>query len=144
MDNNYNGNQQNNGQQQNGYQYSNGGQQQNGYQYQAGNQQQGGYQQPMGGSQKTPGNGPAIASMVCGICSIVFCWCYGVVGLVLGIVALAMWNKSKLMNGGNVLPMAKAGMICGIVGSVLSALYLVYFIIVCATAASYSSWMWYL
>lgn len=130
MDNNYNGNQQ-----------------QGNYQSQGGYQQpQGGYQQPQGGgAQKTPGNGAAIASMVCGICSIVFCWCYGVVGLVLGIVALAMWNKSKIMNGGNVLPMAKAGMICGIVGSVLSAVYVVYFIIVCAVWGSVgSSALWYL
>lgn len=86
------------------------------------------------------GQGASIASMVCGILSIVFCWCYGVVGLVLGIVALAMYNVSKNQSGGAVNGMAKAGLACGIIGSVLSAIYLVYFIIVCAMGNSLS---WY-
>lgn len=85
------------------------------------------YQQPQ---QPTQGNGGAIASMVCGILSIVFCWCYGVVGLVLGIVALVLYNKFKNMNGGVVNGFAKTGFICGIIGSILSALMLVYVIVV--------------
>ena len=73
--------------------------------------------------------GYSIASMVCGICSIVFCWCYGIPGLVLGIVALALAVKVKNDNGGVMDGMAKAGLVCGVIGAVLSALCLVYMIL---------------
>jgi len=71
------------------------------------------------------GKGFSIASMVCGICSIVLCWCYGIPGLVLGIVAVALAIKSKSMNNDVLSGMAKAGLVCGVIGAVLSALYIV-------------------
>ena len=115
--------------------------------YNQNNQQQVNYQPPVQqqpvyqqAPQQTPGNGAGIASMVCGILSIAFCWCYGIVGLILGIVALAMYSKSKRMNGGFVIGMARAGMVCGIIGSILSALMLIYFIfVICVAGLSASS-----
>ena len=109
--------------------------------YNQNNQQQVNYQPPVQqqpvyqqAPQQTPGNGAGIASMVCGILSIAFCWCYGIVGLIFGIVALAMYSKCKRMNGGFVIGMARAGMVCGIIGSILSALMLIYFIFVICVA----------
>ena len=79
---------------------------------------------------KVPGTGASIASMVCGILSIVFCWCYGIVSLILGIIAIVLSSKAKKDAGGYHNGMAKAGFICGIVGTILGALFLIY-IIVC-------------
>ena len=122
--------------------------------YNQNNQQQNNYQQPaqppvyqqtvyQQAPQQTPGNGAGIASMVCGILSIAFCWCYGIVGLILGIIAIAMYSKSKRMNGGLVIGMARAGMICGIIGSILSALMLIYFIfVICVAGVTTSSIYW--
>ena len=128
--NNYNPNNQEN--------YHEPGQQQQNYQQQFYQQQA--YQQM---PQYTPGHGAGIASMICGILSIVFCWCYGIVGLVLGIVALAMYSKSKRMNNGFITGMAKAGMVCGIIGSILSGLMLVYFIIAIAAGVLSTSLYFY-
>lgn len=67
--------------------------------------------------------------LVFGILSIVTCCCYGVLGLIFGIVALVMAKKAKeiyfaepeLYDGyGNV----KTGRILAIIGIVLSAIYL--------------------
>lgn len=118
--------------------------------YNQNNQQQVNYQPPVQqqpvyqqAPQQTPGNGAGIASMVCGILSIAFCWCYGIVGLILGIVALAMYSKSKRMNGGFVIGMARAGMVCGIIGSILSALMLIYFIfVICVAGIAGTSVYW--
>lgn len=91
------------------------------------------YQQP----QQTPGNGAGIASMVCGILSIVFCWCYGVIGLILGIIALVMYGKCKEANNGVPTGMAKAGLACGVVGVICSALMIIYFIFVIVVAGEF-------
>ena len=133
--NNYNPNNQEN--------YREQGQQQTNYQQT--NYQQQFYQQPVYQQmpQHTPGHGAGIASMICGILSIVFCWCYGIVGLVLGIVAIAMYSKSKRMNNGFITGMAKAGMVCGIIGSILSGLMLVYFIIAIAAGVLTTSYYFY-
>lgn len=77
-----------------------------------------------------PGQGAAIASMVCGILSIVFCWCYGILGLVLGIVGMALSGKSKRDAGGISNGMAKTGFICGLIGTIFGALFLIYIIFV--------------
>ena len=79
----------------------------------------------------------ATGSLVLGILSIVFSFCYGVVGLVLGIIGLILANKATQLyeqnpgafnqsSYGN----AKAGRITAIIGVVLSALLLIYFIFV--------------
>ena len=74
--------------------------------------------------------------LVLGILSIVFCIFYGFIGLTLGIVALSLAAKGKSsyeaephrynLQSWNSL---KAGRICAIVGTSLSALYLVFVII---------------
>lgn len=74
------------------------------------------------------------ATLVLGILSIVTCWCYGIIGLILGIIALviskkplAMYKESpELFTGyGNL----NAGRIMAIIGLVLSAIYVIFIII---------------
>ena len=79
----------------------------------------------------------ATAILVLGILSIVLCFCYGIIGLALGVVAIVLANKANklykdspgLYTEGSYKNM-KAGRVCAIVGVSLSALYLLYFIIV--------------
>lgn len=74
-------------------------------------------------------------ALVLGIISIPGCCCYGVLGLILGIIAWILGGKDikqyALNPGAYSLPSyknAKAGKICGIIGVVLSALYLIFII----------------
>ena len=71
--------------------------------------------------------------LVFGILSIVTCCCYGVIGLILGIVALVLANKAtelyktapeNYLGFGNV----KAGKIMAIIGIILSVMYLIFMI----------------
>lgn len=109
-----------------------------GYNQQNQNYNQGGYQQSQGynpenyGQPSSNGQGFAITCLVCGIVSIVLCWCYGIIGLACGIVAIVMRNKFRNLNGGYVNSMVKAGFICACVGISLSALSLVYYILIFA------------
>ncbi len=77
-------------------------------------------------NQKLPN---ATAVLVLGILSIVTCCCYGVVGLILGIIALVLAKKDKALYDAN--PQAYSnynniniGRILAIIGIVLSILYL--------------------
>jgi uncharacterized membrane protein len=88
----------------------------------------------------------ATAVLVLGIISIVGCCCYGVVGIVTGIVALVLHKKDKALYESN--PVAyeasfknsNAGKICAIVGLILSSLYIIgliiYFIFIFVMAAN--------
>lgn len=88
----------------------------------------------------------ATAVLVLGIISIVGCVCYGVVGIVTGIVALVLHKKDKDLYNSN--PAAyeasfknsNAGKICAIIGLILSSLYIVgliiYFIFIFSVIAS--------
>ncbi|MEM0997874.1 MAG: CCC motif membrane protein [Bacteroidota bacterium] len=92
-------------------------------------------------SQSRPVTGPsgiveqlpdATAVLVLGILSILGAFCYGIVGLILGIIAVAMAGKpSRLyhMNPGHYTQSSysnlQAGKICGIIGIVLSSLIVV-------------------
>lgn len=88
-------------------------------------------QSPYGGSGiPDPGQGKGIAAMVLGICSIILCWTYGIVGLICGIIGFIMAKQSKEQSGGVQNQFAKAGSICSIIGMVLSALMLLYCIFV--------------
>lgn len=85
----------------------------------------------------------ATAVLVLGILSIVFCICYGVVGLTLGIIALVLANKSmKLYNSSpaTYTPASyknlSAGRVCAIIGTCLSSLYIIFAIIAIAYAGS--------
>jgi len=92
----------------------------------------------------------AVLVLIFGICSIAFCWTAGVVGLVLGIIALILAGKAKKVWDANPgmysqgsFNSLKAGRICSIIGVILSALYLVYVIIVVLiVGAAFTSMPW--
>lgn len=80
----------------------------------------------------------ATAVLVLGILSIVTCCCYGLVGLILGIVALVLAKKDMALyreapeqytNYSNL----NTGRILAIIGVCLNALYVVYVIFLLAT-----------
>ena len=80
------------------------------------------YQAPPPGAQAS--QGMAIGSLICGIASIVF-FCIWWLSIPLGIVAvvLAVMAKGKIARGeAGGAGLAKAGMICGIIGAVISLL----------------------
>ncbi len=76
------------------------------------------------------------AVLVLGILSIVFCICYGIIGLVLGIVAIVLAGKANALYKANPNSYTqasynnvKAGKICAIIGTCLSSLYFIILII---------------
>jgi len=80
----------------------------------------------------------ATASLVLGILSIPTCFCYGLLGLILGIIAIILGNKAKKLDAANPgeyrgVGNAKAGVITGIIGTVLGGLYLLFVIFLLAT-----------
>lgn len=98
--------------------------------------------QNWGGTQQTPNS---TAVLVLGILSIVMCWCYGVISMVLGIVAIILANAGEKEYRLN--PQAyslvsyknlKAGKTCAIIGLCLSGvsiLCIVIYIIMVGTLA---------
>lgn len=78
--------------------------------------------------------GMAIASLICGIASIVVAWFgYGaVLAIVAGIVAIILAVKVRKLNDEN-KGMATGGLVTGIIGVVLSGICLV--CVICATCA---------
>ena len=86
-----------------------------------------------------PTCGKAIASMVLGICAIVGCALYGIPSLVCGILAIVFYKQAKRqIAAGGFSPasasMAKAGLICGIIGLILAALMLAYIVVMIGLA----------
>jgi len=87
---------------------------------------------------------------VLGIISIVGCFCYGLVGLILGIIALVLAGKAGALYQQNPgmyseasFKNMKAGKVCAIVGLSLSAVYLLCIIIylcIIGTAISMMPW----
>ncbi|MBI9053872.1 MAG: hypothetical protein JEY96_08655 [Bacteroidales bacterium] len=78
----------------------------------------------------------ATAILVLGILSIVTCWCIGIPGLVMGIIAIVLSRKSKLLYIENPMQYTEgsyknmnAGRVCAIIGTVLSSIYLTFVII---------------
>lgn len=78
----------------------------------------------------------ATAVLVLGIISIVGCFCYGIIGLILGIVALVLAGKANKQYQENSAMYSqasyknmKAGRVCAIIGTSLSAVYLLVIII---------------
>lgn len=77
----------------------------------------------------------ATAILVLGIISIVGCFCYGTVGLICGIIAMVLASKAKklvdmnpdMYTEGSVKNM-KTGRTCALIGLILSALCLLFFI----------------
>ena len=115
----------------------------------ASNPQQPYYQQPM--QQAVPN---ATGALVLGIISIPTCICYGIIGMVCGIIAIVLAGKAKKifdqspnMYTASSMNNARAGKICGIIGLILSALFLVYlvvYIVIVGTLATsiFSSFPW--
>ena len=77
------------------------------------------------------------AVLVLGILSLVFCWCYGFIGLVLGIIAVALSVSARKLYAAN--PSAykensyknlNAGRTCGIIGICLSSIIFIIIILV--------------
>ncbi len=84
---------------------------------------------PNGVSQQPKGDNMALASMVCGILSIVMCCCMGIFSIILGVAAMILFKKSKDMDGGVASSMALVGMICGIIGCVTGVFSIAYWIL---------------
>jgi hypothetical protein len=69
--------------------------------------------------------------LVLGILSIITCCCYGIIGVILGIVALVLSKKDKTLYAMHIgaytessLKNLNAGRVCAIIGLILSAIYL--------------------
>ncbi len=85
----------------------------------------------------------AVASLVCGIISIVFCW-VPIAGLVLGIIAIVSANKAKATaaqsperyEAGGV---RVGGFICGIIGTVFSGVYHIFWLFITTAVTATSS-----
>ena len=86
----------------------------------------------------------AIAVMVIGIIAIAGCGLYGVPGLVCGIIALTMHRKVKAIHDSDPLTyarsyrFARAGYICAIIGTCLSAAFILFIIFGLLFATAYS------
>ncbi len=89
----------------------------------------------------------ATAVLVLGILSIAVCWCYGLFGIAMGIIALVLSGKAKILyneNPGQYTESSyknmNAGRICALIGTILSSLYLafiiIYFIIIGAALST--------
>jgi hypothetical protein len=98
--------------------------------YQQYGYQQYGYQQA---PPPTQSHGYAVASMVLGILSILFCWFLGIFGLTMAILAIAFAGRAPLDQYGRRPGMAKAGRMMGIIGCTLSSLYLLALVLAIAS-----------
>ncbi len=90
------------------------------------------------------------AVLVLGIISIALCWCYGIVALTCGIIAIVLGNKAMALYKAN--PSAytlssfnntKGGRICAIIGVCLGSLYLIFviiYLVILGTAFSMLPW----
>lgn len=90
------------------------------------------------------------AVLVLGIISIALCWCYGIVALTCGIIAIVLGNKAVALYKAN--PSAytlssynntKGGRICAIIGVCLGSLYLILviiYLVIIGTAFSMIPW----
>jgi predicted PurR-regulated permease PerM len=77
------------------------------------------------------------AILVLGIISLVFCWCYGIFGIIFGIIAVVLSKKSYEAYNSNPsiytqasLSNLKAGKICGIIGLILGSMILLAVVLV--------------
>lgn len=76
------------------------------------------------------------AVLVLGILSIVMCFCYGLFGVALGIIALVLSGKARTLYNENPerytevsFKNMNAGRICGLIGTIISSLVLVFWVI---------------
>lgn len=84
----------------------------------------------------------ATAVLTLGIISIVTCFLYGIPGLVCGIIALSLHKKDKAIYQTDpfryemAFKNSKAGFVCAVIGTSLSALYLLFIIFALVFATS--------
>lgn len=78
----------------------------------------------------------ATAILVLGILSIVFCFCYGIVGTILGIIGIVMASKANKLYQASPESYSessyknmKAGKVCSIIGVSISGIYLLIMLI---------------
>ena len=77
----------------------------------------------------------ATTTLVLGILSIVICWCYGIIGSILGIIGLVMGNKAVALYKQSPgvyseasYKNANAGRICSIIGLACSGFLIVLYV----------------
>lgn len=92
---------------------------------------------------KTPGYNFSVASVCCGIVSLLCCWFIGIPSIVLGILAIVFYFKSKKLDNNQANGMAVGGLVCGIIGLILGVLTLS-FTIWCIYVDSVSSYYYWL
>lgn len=87
------------------------------------------------------------AVLVLGILSILGAFCYGVIGLILGIISVAMSSKPERLYRSepnrytsSSYSNMRAGKVCGIIGLCLSALIILLFIVIFISAYNESRW----
>ncbi len=89
------------------------------------------------------------AVLVLGIISIVGCFCYGIVGVTLGIISLilagratAIYNQNPAQYTVTSFKNMNAGKICGIIGLVISSLWMLFwaYLLFIGIAASRAPW----
>lgn len=105
--------------------------------------------QPQVGMPYGPSKGLATAALVLGIVGLVFSaipWCgwfigwpCDLLGIIFGAVALAKIKRGEASGDG----MAKAGLICGIIGIVIIILWTIFIIAFGMSLASYNWYDWY-
>lgn len=90
-----------------------------------------------GGMQQALPNATIV--LVLGILSIVTCCCYGVIGLVLGVVALVLSKKDRALYTANIAYYTEssfknlnAGRVCAIIGLILNILVVLFYIVIIA------------
>lgn len=69
-------------------------------------------------------NGLAIASLVCGIGSVVFAFLFTWIGLILGVLAIIFSVKARKNAVAGQTGMCTAGLVLGIIGTSLSAVFI--------------------
>lgn len=92
----------------------------------------------------------ATGVLVLGIISIVGCFCYGIVGIICGIIAIVLAGKAKKLYDANPsmyteasFKNMKAGRVCAIVGLCLSCAYIIFlivYIVIIGTMVSGMPW----
>lgn len=78
----------------------------------------------------------SVGVLVLGILSIVFCWCYGILAVIMGIIALVLAGQAEraYMENPQMYTLSsyknmRAGKICAIIGLSLGSLYMIIIIV---------------
>lgn len=85
------------------------------------------YEPAVQGNKTVKRQGLAIASLVLGVLSLLCCWAYGL-GIIPGIIAVVFGIISVVSGEGKARVMGAIGLVTGVVGIVMAAVVLLYFI----------------